>query len=79
MKNEIKVSWDRRSGWRATVHVPASMAMAPGVYGQGHSFGPWMEGFGDTPEGAISALCTAVGRAFVASAVIEEGEPCDSE
>jgi hypothetical protein len=50
-------------GWQATVPVlNPDMARLPGVKGGGSDSGPWIGGFGCTPEEALSELHVAIGK-----------------
>lgn len=75
MRGEITVAWaaDQKK-WRAFANVPQALMNYPGING-GITAPPWSEGFGDTPEDALTTLITVAGRAALAAA---EEDPCTS-
>jgi hypothetical protein len=57
---------DPGRAWRATVLLTRSIDWAVvgcGVQGQLTDTGPWVEGFGHTPDGAMDAAMIAIGKA----------------
>lgn len=70
MKPTIEVSktneTDPGRAWRVTVRLPASITWRGyGIMGQSTDAGPWTEGYGYTPEGAIQAAMVTIGKAVV--------------
>ena len=54
--------------WRAVVMLPRTLdIVGHGVCGNWTEDGPWVEGFGATPEGALRAAYSVIGQAVVHS------------
>ncbi|HLM74465.1 MAG TPA: hypothetical protein VK459_17285 [Polyangiaceae bacterium] len=68
-----KISIEPRDGkWRAAIFVGKDLAYCPGVLGSHNEEGPWCEGFGDTPNGALRSLYRVIGEAYVGSLVVAD-------
>lgn len=51
-------------GYRAVVHLGKYL---PGCHGSATEEGPWMPGYGQTPDDALRNLYERIGRAYVLS------------
>jgi hypothetical protein len=53
--------------WRAVVRLPATIKWSGyGINGQSTKDGPWVDGYGYSPEGAVQSAMVAIGKAIVA-------------
>lgn len=54
--------------WRAVIRLPSHLPIdGYGIKGSSTTEGPWVEGFGYTPEGATQAAYIIIGKAVVVS------------
>lgn len=54
--------------WRVVVRLPKGLAITGyGISGAQTEGGPWVEGYGYSPEGALQAAHITIGKAVVSS------------
>ena len=59
--------------WRAVVRLPKGLAVAGyGVSGAMTEEGPWVEGYGCSPEGALQAAHITIGKAVTGALYVTE-------
>lgn len=70
----IEVERTKESGersWRAVLRLPKHLALTGySICGAQTDAGPWIEGYGYTPEGAIQAAYITIGKAVMSTTPI---------